>query len=69
MRPGIGQAYTHARTPETHQAKRDRQLQAAFPTALGTVDAPLGHTTQHDLSHKLAGRRRVDTMTDSNLVR
>ena len=23
----------------------------------------------HDLSHKLAGRRRVDTMTDSNLVR
>ena len=28
-----------------------------------------GLGAQHDLSHKLAGRRRVDTMTDSNLVR
>ena len=26
-------------------------------------------SAQHDLSHKLADRRRVDTMTDSNLVR
>ena len=33
------------------------------------MSVEMGTPSQHDLSHKLAGRRRVDTMTDSNLVR
>ena len=55
----ISQAMTDLSTPVVNKVP-GYQLQ-------GETD--LANKPQHDLSHKLAGRRRVDTMTDSNLVR